>query len=422
MPRQTRRTISDDVSDIIEDARDNKLRSELDNKLEDFREQITYYLEKKSEEDKKKREEDEKRFDSLESKFSRMEGFLSRIADKLEDTSKGNKSGDVPLTNNNNNNNSRDSTFDAVPPRNINVEAEVHADAEINKNLENKSGEKFDKNKPKIIATSNPSFVFRPIDSIKPNTFDASVSADRYLKHFEIVSNHNGWTEQIKASYLGASLRGKAQTILDKLSSDELNNYDKIKEILISRFGERKFSYVYLNELQNKKQKFNESLDSFAETIDKLSRLAYPDLTDDMIERQSSQQFISGLLDKKLRYSLRSEKIFTLNKALETALELESISKLIDSEERNKIHPNNNFKQLDNYKPNLKRKFEFNNNNNPNFNHTPTPTCWNCEKTGHFKSDCKNTQNLNQNYRQNFQQNKRPRYNQNNKNNQNQGN
>lgn len=106
----------------------------------------------------KEREEDKKRFNSLDFKFSRMEGFLIRIADKQEDTSRETKSGDVSDIHNNNHNNynSRDTAFDAVPSRNINVDPEIHVDMETNKNSENKSNKKIIKNKLRIIATSNP--------------------------------------------------------------------------------------------------------------------------------------------------------------------------------------------------------------------------------------------------------------------------
>lgn len=114
---------------------------------------------------------------------------------------------------------------------------------------------------------------------IRPDTYDGTTPWSRYQRHFEIAALHNSWSDESKAAQLATCLRGKAQLVLEKLSTDELKNYHKIIEILRLRFNESRLSRMYFNESQARKQKRDEDYKKFAEEIERLVRLAYLNTT-----------------------------------------------------------------------------------------------------------------------------------------------
>ena len=163
-----------------------------------------------------------------------------------------------------------------------------------------------------------------------PEDFDGKQPLKEYLLHFERCSLINGWTEEEKAMFLAASLRGESRKLLSGLTESEGRQYTKIVERLQLRFGVEKQAELHQARLLNRRQFEGESLQMLATDIRSMVDLAYQDLGTPVQERFAVQHFIDALRDKDDRLYLRREKPSTLDDALSLARELESL-RLLDS-------------------------------------------------------------------------------------------
>ncbi|PIK53316.1 hypothetical protein BSL78_09795 [Apostichopus japonicus] len=66
--------------------------------------------------------------------------------------------------------------------------------------------------------------------NVMPPQFDGASNWDDYMVQFELISELNSWTEQTKALYLAASLKGQARAVLSDLDSDRRRNYQALTE------------------------------------------------------------------------------------------------------------------------------------------------------------------------------------------------
>ena len=159
----------------------------------------------------------------------------------------------------------------------------------------------------------------------KPPSFDGRSSWDAYKLQFEMLADVNHWSIAERATYLAISLRGPALTVLTNISPDHKGEYATLVAALNKRFGSAHQADLNKAKLKGRLKKRDESLPELAEDVERLTCLAYPDASPDMIEVLSKDQFIDALTDEDSRLRLRQNKPETLCHALEQALELESI-------------------------------------------------------------------------------------------------
>ena len=159
----------------------------------------------------------------------------------------------------------------------------------------------------------------------KPPPFDGRSSWDAYKLQFEMLADVNHWSDAERATYLAISLRGSALTVLTNVSPDHRGEYATLIAALNERFGSAHRTDLNRAKLKGRIRKRDEGLPELAEDVERLTRLAYPDASVEMIEILSKDQFIDALTDEDSRLRLRQNKPETLRHALEQALELESI-------------------------------------------------------------------------------------------------
>ncbi|GFU34453.1 uncharacterized protein TNCV_1992011 [Trichonephila clavipes] len=100
--------------------------------------------------------------------------------------------------------------------------------------------------------------------SFKLSTYDVKTNWEVYKTQFSIISEANGWTEEVKACQLAASLRREAAEILQTLPDTERLNLNSLYNALDLRFGQ-KYSKDYARlQMKTKLQKTRESLQEFA--------------------------------------------------------------------------------------------------------------------------------------------------------------
>jgi len=111
-----------------------------------------------------------------------------------------------------------------------------------------------------------------------PEDFDGKQPLKDYLLHFERCLLINGWTEEEKAMFLAASLRGESRKLLSSLTESEGRQYAKIVERLQLSFGVEKQAELHQARLLNHRQFEGESLQLLATDIRSMVDLAYQDL------------------------------------------------------------------------------------------------------------------------------------------------
>jgi hypothetical protein len=169
----------------------------------------------------------------------------------------------------------------------------------------------------------------------KPPPFDGRTPWDAYKLQFEMLADVNLWSDAERATYLAISLRGSALTVLTNISPDHRGEYATLVAALSKRFGSAHQADLNRAKLRGRTRRRDENLPELAEDVERLTRLAYPEASTEMIEVLSKDQFIDALIDEDLRLRLRQNKPGTLNLALEQALELESIQ--LANKQRTKV-------------------------------------------------------------------------------------
>ncbi|GBM79146.1 hypothetical protein AVEN_86229-1 [Araneus ventricosus] len=152
--------------------------------------------------------------------------------------------------------------------------------------------------------SASPEFMHsRP--TIKSLTFDGQTSWTVFKTQFDVVSSTNGWTDFVKASQLGASLRGSAAEVLQGIPADKLTDLTTIEKALESRFGDSHLTQFYRTELKTRRQKPGESLQELAADVERLMSLAYAECPLDVRESLAAQYFVDAIRDEDTQHSTR---------------------------------------------------------------------------------------------------------------------
>ncbi len=159
---------------------------------------------------------------------------------------------------------------------------------------------------------------------IKPTSYDGSSSWNDYAVQFEMLSEMNGWGDEVKAMYLAANLRGSAQCVLGDLDDDSRHDYTALVTALNNRFGSNNQKELFRVQLKNRQRKREETLPELAQAIRRLTRLAYPSATYVLQETLSQEHFIDALSDGEIRWRVFQSKPGTLADAVRIAVELEA--------------------------------------------------------------------------------------------------
>ena len=137
---------------------------------------------------------------------------------------------------------------------------------------------------------------------IKPTSYDGSSCWNDYAVQFEMLSEMNGWGDEVKAMYLAANLRGSAQCVLGDLDDDSRHDYTALVTALNNRFGSNNQKELFRVQLKNRQRKREETLPELAQAIRRLTRLAYPSATYVLRETLSQEHFIDALSDGEIRW------------------------------------------------------------------------------------------------------------------------
>ena len=113
-----------------------------------------------------------------------------------------------------------------------------------------------------------------------------------FLAQFEIAACMNERCDEEKASFLATSLMGNATLVLSNLSGMDRRNYQVLVTSLTSK--------LKTNKLKSRFQRKDETLPELVQSVESLTRNAYPDATPELHEVLARDFFIDALTDEDL--------------------------------------------------------------------------------------------------------------------------
>jgi len=208
---------------------------------------------------------------------------------------------------------------------------------------------------------------------IKPDSYDGSAPLHEFLNQFNLIAQANEWSDSIKTVTLASCLRGKARSVLNGVSEIETLKFEEIKSRLELRFGEGHLTQVYYTQFTNRKQKFSEDFATLGADIERLSRLAYPECSEEVRDKIACAQFVAALSERFIKQTLQLENVTSLRSAIQRAMTIKAIQE-------------NNFekgKKVVNFNKNkFSGKFQKKDIENNK------KECWQCGAQGHYRSEC----------------------------------
>jgi hypothetical protein len=217
--------------------------------------------------------------------------------------------------------------------------------------------------------------------TVQPLTFNGNSTWSVFRRQFEIVAEHNHWSDRDKSTYLITALKGRAADVLYSILTS--TTYEETLQALEDHFGDQHFSAAYRCQLTTRTQKTGESLQDFATAIEQLAHRAYPTLPEDHIRSEAGRAFACGVKDPDINIELLLGGEKTVNEALRQALELQAV--LVAA----RPHQNNTNTYRGNGSPPTRRK------------DAQQSGCWSCGEEGHFERNCPYGRKAENNQRQN---------------------
>jgi len=211
----------------------------------------------------------------------------------------------------------------------------------------------------------------------KPQEFDCRVSWEAYRAQFELLAGQNGWDDQQCAVQLATSLKGAALEVLAQLDNAERRSYLRMAQALGRRYGTKHQDEVFRTRFRTRTWRRGESLQELAQDLENMAHKAYPGANPDLLTVLLRDQFVDALESPQLKIQVKQAKPATLQEALTSALEFESLVKSSLSSFRD--DSSSGFKARRGFIRDVS-KFR--------------GACWYCEKVGHKKNECYQVQQV----------------------------
>ncbi|ESN92886.1 hypothetical protein HELRODRAFT_165017 [Helobdella robusta] len=155
--------------------------------------------------------------------------------------------------------------------------------------------------------------IFSKTKEWKVSRFNDSENITEYFCQFEITAKVNKWTSQEKALSLLHALDGKARGVFHELPDIDTVTYNEIKELLFKRFGPSNYSETYEYNLSQLRLQNDQNIRDVSQEVNRLSRLSYPELSNDMREKFAVKHLINAIGNKDIMFYVKDKEPRTLD-------------------------------------------------------------------------------------------------------------
>ena len=231
------------------------------------------------------------------------------------------------------------------------------------------------------------------------NDIDSNIN--EFETNYKTMGNAVGWSIQQQAQILPLYLKGHAKEVYHRLSEAQKESLDDIFDALRETFLAEEAAAFITMQLRTRTQNKGESVAKYAADIKRLTRLAFYNQGDKVMESSALQAFVAGLLTELKREVVRRSPK-TIDEAIMIAAKEEMTQKIMDHDkkESTKITDelteklaglmatinNINTSQATAQLPNQSR---YNPRPLAEWHYTAVPKCYNCGRRGHIARICK---------------------------------
>ena len=159
---------------------------------------------------------------------------------------------------------------------------------------------------------------------MKPQIYTGEGDLVEYLIQFNILAMLNKWDYATKSLFLASSLDGDARTLLTELDQEENIDFNALVDALERRFGSAHRAEVFRASLVTRSRNKDESMPKLAQEIKKLTRKAYPNATQELLNVLSLDHFIDAIDNEAIRLRLREVCPRDINEAENIGVRLEA--------------------------------------------------------------------------------------------------
>lgn len=164
--------------------------------------------------------------------------------------------------------------------------------------------------------------VKRSLPTIKLDSYDGSNPLETHLAKLENCAVYYGWSAKDRLCHLKASLTGQAGEVLWQLTSETTE--EQLTQLLKNRFGSGHQTERFRAELQSRRRKQGESVQSVYNDIRRLLALSFPGQTGEVCEILGRDAFLNSLADPVLRTRVLDQSPKTLDEALAVVSRMEA--------------------------------------------------------------------------------------------------
>lgn len=134
-------------------------------------------------------------------------------------------------------------------------------------------------------------------------TFDGTMPFNIFKLQFEMAATSYKWSAEDKLAALIVALKGPAVVVLQNIEKADRANYDAIISGLEKYYGGEHWRRMHQMKLVSRIQSDTETLQEYANDIERLTLLAHSDIPD-YLERVKIQSFIKGVRDLEIKRAL----------------------------------------------------------------------------------------------------------------------
>lgn len=171
---------------------------------------------------------------------------------------------------------------------------------------------------------ATPTAVRPPEPRVRLMEYDGKIPWNHYEAHFDVVALVNEWSNETKALYLAAHLRGPALDHYVTLPPIVRYDYNQVREAFRLRFSSANHPSITHIQLRTRVQRSGEDFAGYANDLQRLTALTYANCPEDSRDRIALEYFLAGILDSDIQDRVRDSAPITLHDALQTSIRIEA--------------------------------------------------------------------------------------------------